>query len=262
MTVPSNACKRSLSPSLILTCTRMVSPGRNSGWPTVRLFLFRILVITALFISWSSIPMLPTNPAAAAPSFPAPPSAATSGSPRGCRRAASPAPSSRETPPAGVLRAIQHALLAERFVDGRVLVPQHAFLQPRHRIDHHRRGQFSAAQHIVADRNLFVGQVLRPRAHPRPHTGRRSAAAPAPRPAREPAPDRTSAPAPRAKPRAGSGARAPARSTPPPQTSAPAFSTIPSPPPKGRSSTVRCRSRVQRRKSCTRISIRPDSRAF
>src|SRR5579871_4404148 len=31
ITTPSNACTRSLSPSLIFTCTRTVSPGRNAG---------------------------------------------------------------------------------------------------------------------------------------------------------------------------------------------------------------------------------------
>src|SRR6266850_1737361 len=39
------------------------------------------------------------------------------------------------------------------------------------------------------------------------------------------------------------------------------FSTMPSPPPKGRSSTVRCLSRVNPRRSCTPISMSPASRA-
>src|SRR5450631_1566402 len=41
----------------------------------------------------------------------------------------------------------------------------------------------------------------------------------------------------------------------------PGFITIPSPPPNGRSSTVRCRSLVNTRKSCTPTSINPVSRA-
>src|SRR3954462_5155222 len=39
ITVPSNACTRSLSPSLILTCTRTVSPGTNDGRSVRRILL-------------------------------------------------------------------------------------------------------------------------------------------------------------------------------------------------------------------------------
>src|SRR5580704_17421825 len=39
ITVPSKACRRSLSPSLIFTWTRMVSPGRKVGTASARLFL-------------------------------------------------------------------------------------------------------------------------------------------------------------------------------------------------------------------------------
>ena len=63
------------------------------------------------------------------------------------------------------MRTIQQSLAMPRFLkrfEGRrSLVAQHSRQQPRHRIDHHRRRQLAAAQHIIADRNLFIRQVLR-----------------------------------------------------------------------------------------------------
>src|SRR4051812_44370331 len=50
ITVPSNICTRSLSPSLIFTCTRTVSPGTNDG-RSVR----RILLINFSNIGWFDI---------------------------------------------------------------------------------------------------------------------------------------------------------------------------------------------------------------
>ena len=112
ITVPSNACNRSLSPSLIFTCTRMVSPGRNSGWP-LRLVPGRDLRQQCVFHNqnpssmisqtgdpFSQILSSSIDRAAAARFFPAPPSAATAGFPHGFRPAALPEPSSREIPPA------------------------------------------------------------------------------------------------------------------------------------------------------------------
>ena len=104
------------------------------------------------------------NPAAASPSSLARSSSGICGSPRDCRPAAPPAPSNRETPPAassaGNPAILRHAPFLKRFERRRSFVAQHSRQQPRHRVDHHRRRQFAAAQHIIADRDLFVGQVL------------------------------------------------------------------------------------------------------
>src|SRR5713226_7385255 len=50
--------------------------------------------------------------------------------------------------------------LAERFLDGRRLVPQRPWLQPRDRVHNQRCGQFAAGQHVVADGNFFGGEML------------------------------------------------------------------------------------------------------
>src|ERR1019366_330087 len=49
MTTPSNACKRSLSPSLIFTWTRTVSPGLKSGRSVRRVLASRRSIIGELF---------------------------------------------------------------------------------------------------------------------------------------------------------------------------------------------------------------------
>src|SRR5712692_2728294 len=50
--------------------------------------------------------------------------------------------------------------LAERFLDGRRLVPQRARLQPRDRVHNQRCGKFAAGQHVIADGNFFGGEML------------------------------------------------------------------------------------------------------
>src|SRR6202521_3447592 len=141
MTVPSKACRRSLSPSLILTCTRMVSPGRNSG-RSVRWFLLTILVMTALCIISSLLSQFfPVQQigAKATGFFPGRVSP-----PLPDLLVVSPKQHLRRLPAAKlrrprILRPVEQTLLAERFIDDRGLVPQHAFLQASHRIHHHRR---------------------------------------------------------------------------------------------------------------------------
>src|ERR1043166_7122876 len=54
MTTPSNACRRSLSPSLIFTCTRTLSPGANSGM-SVRLALARSFSMIRLVMTLSLV---------------------------------------------------------------------------------------------------------------------------------------------------------------------------------------------------------------
>src|SRR5919201_3909256 len=59
----------------------------------------------------------------------------------------------------GVLGIFQQ-LLREGLVQRRVLGPQHARKQPRHGVDHRKRRQLAAAQDVVPDRKLAVGQML------------------------------------------------------------------------------------------------------
>jgi len=47
---------------------------------------------------------------------------------------------------------------AERFVQRRILVSQHAGHEPAHYVDNQGRGQFAATEHKIANRNLIVGQ--------------------------------------------------------------------------------------------------------
>ena len=162
-----------------------------------------------------------------------------------------------------LLRSAVHTL-AEGFIHRRILVPERAGNQPRDRVQHHRRRQFAARKDEIADRNLIRRQML---GHALVH----SLVAPAeqddslelresprrllpkqisPRPtaARSPFPPRSFAPA---SPASDSTA----------SNSGSGFITIPSPPPNGRSSTVRCRSCVNSRRSWTCVSISPASRA-
>ena len=66
---------------------------------------------------------------------------------------------------AGVVRAIEHARAVrgsrrrERFLLARLFIAQDAWDQPRDAFHHHRRGEFAAAQHVVADRDLIGGTM-------------------------------------------------------------------------------------------------------
>ncbi len=63
-------------------------------------------------------------------------------------------------PVGAVQQAFPMSRLLERFEGRRAFIAQNPRQQARHGIDHHRGGQLSAAQDIIADRDLFVGQVL------------------------------------------------------------------------------------------------------
>src|SRR5579871_6522315 len=148
MTVPSNACSRSFSPSLIFTCTRMVSPGRKSGCALSRLFFTMTLVNSALFIRFAFLYKLAAQQIGPNPRrfFE-----------RGLK---SPLPdllvitaqqNFRRLPPAKfsgprILRTIEQAVFTERFSHGRLRIPQNSFAQARDHIHHHRRRQLAAAQ--------------------------------------------------------------------------------------------------------------------
>ena len=49
---------------------------------------------------------------------------------------------------------------AERFVHDGIFVAERAGNQPRHRVQNHRRGQFAARQHEIADRNLIRREMF------------------------------------------------------------------------------------------------------
>ena len=119
--------------------------------------------------------------------------------------------------------------------------PEHARQQPRDRVDHDRRRELAAAQHIVAERELRAHLGLDESLVDSLVAARTPAASRAPPRARARTPDRTACPAPSARTRACPAAGA-ARSARTASRSGSYFSTIPGPPPYGRSSTVRCRS--------------------
>src|SRR5262249_24024576 len=146
---------------------------------------------------------------------------------------------------------------AERLIHRRILIPQRPRNQPRHRVQNHRRRQLPARQHEIPHRNLIRRQMLR-------HALVHSLVAPAdqhhpPPPAPPPPPPppaQTTPPPPDTPPPPPPPARpAPPKSPSTASNSGSGFITIPSPPPNGRSSTVRCRSCVNARKSCACVSI-------
>src|SRR5579872_6320284 len=180
MTVPSNACRRSLSPSLIFTCTRMVSPGRNTG-RSARLFFCVYFVNNAFCMTISLISYLTLAPGPGSPAVdqvrpqplgfrprrlpPEPPDLFVIAVQQHFRRL--PAAKLRRPRPVRTIqqpRAVPATL--ERLERRRAFIAQHPRQQPRHRIDDHRRRQFSAAQYVIPDRYLVIGQMLR---HPLIH---------------------------------------------------------------------------------------------
>ena len=156
---------------------------------------------------------------------------------------------------AGVVGVLEQAR-GEALLGGRALVAQDAGQQPGHRLDHHQGGQLPAGQHEVAHRQLTVDQmVAHPLVHPLVATaeqgeapgeggqllGRRLVEAPAARAPAAAAAGRTSAACSTAR-KTGSG-----------------ISTMPAPPPKGLSSTVRRASPAPSRRSCTSTARAPES---
>src|SRR5690349_19471554 len=60
----------------------------------------------------------------------------------------------------GVLRAIEHAFFAKRFLEGRILVPENARQQPCNAIDDYGGGKLASAQDEIADREFFVDEMF------------------------------------------------------------------------------------------------------
>ncbi len=156
---------------------------------------------------------------------------------------------------ARVVREVEEPF-GEGLVDRRGLAPQGARHEPRHRVDEDDRRRLAAREHVVADGDLVGRQSLRHAlVHAlvtaaddddllgRPPTPRRAPAStldPAARAARRAAPTRGG---PRRR------RRLPVKDSTASKIGS-GFKTIPSPPPKGRSSTTLCRSCVQPRRSC------------
>ena len=127
----------------------------------------------------------------------------------------------------------------ERIARGRVLVAQHAGQQPRHRVGHHQRGQLAAGQHVVADGQLLVHELL---AHPLVHAlvaaaDEHQVRSRAPARARPPGVKRRPAGIQQDHARRPSGARSASMAA----ASGSGFRIMPPPPPKGGSSVTRCR---------------------
>src|ERR1700676_2320512 len=156
ITVPSNTCRRSLSPSLILTCTLMVSPGLNSGC-VASLFLFRILAMVAFCIissllsqTFQQIGALPLGFLPCCASTPLANLFVVAADQHFGHL-----PAAKLRGP-GIVRPIEQPFLAERLVHGGTFIPQHSGSEAGHCIYHHRRRQFATAQHIIANRKLFL----------------------------------------------------------------------------------------------------------
>src|SRR5579872_2245269 len=161
MTVPSNTWRRSLSPSLILTCTLMVSPGRNSGWVAC-LFLFRILAMVAFCIISSllsqTFQQIRTLPLGFFPRCASTPLANlfVVAANQHCGHL----PAAKLRGP-GVMWPVEQPFLAERLVHGGAFIPQHSGFEASHRIHHHRGSQFAPAQYVIANRQLVLSQMVR-----------------------------------------------------------------------------------------------------
>src|SRR4051794_12482193 len=54
----------------------------------------------------------------------------------------------------------------ERIVHHRLLIPHHSWNEPGDRIDNHQRRHFSAAQHVIPDRDLFIDPQFYALVHP------------------------------------------------------------------------------------------------
>src|SRR5215813_1571941 len=66
---------------------------------------------------------------------------------------------------AGVLRVLQRSA-NEAFLSRRALVAEHAWLQPSHRVHHGERGELTAGDDEITQRNLAIDIVADPLVHP------------------------------------------------------------------------------------------------
>src|ERR1700682_2893198 len=175
ITVPSNAWRRSLSPSLILTCTRMVSPGLNVG-RSARLFFCMNFDINAFCMTISLIFYLTLRGRRFAG-----PIEQIRAQPRSLLPGRLPAKASNllvisvqqhlwrlpspEIRGPGPVGTVPQTLPVSGFLQGlkgrRPLIPQHSRKQPRDRTHDHRRRQFASAQYVASNRNFIVRDVFR-----------------------------------------------------------------------------------------------------
>src|SRR5712692_5496010 len=183
MTTPSKIWMRSLSPSLILVCTRTVSPTRNCGsWARTSGLTFRSstssIAFERIFDSSCSDLFVYRSPKNRFPSslF------------AGKVRSALARPRQRLLfPPlgdlcviarekdfwhfqpaklggAGVVRALEEPLAEALDLDA-LRVAHHPGHQPRHGVDHRQRGELAAGEHEIAEGNLLVDEGDDPLVH-------------------------------------------------------------------------------------------------
>ncbi len=102
-----------------------------------------------------------TNPVFVLSSAAAPAPRAIWRFPHGCRTATLPELSSRGIPPAACIADTPaRPVRAERFFLRTLVIAQHTRQQPRHRVNHHHRRQRAIRQHIIADRQFVIRQLL------------------------------------------------------------------------------------------------------
>ena len=176
---------------------------------------------------------------------PGPPASGRPG--RGRRSAAPRGRPSPGTRPAGCTADTRAARVLNDSSSADASFPMHTRQQPGHRLDDHERGALPAREDEVADRQFAVAQMVGD-ALVDPFVAA--------------ADQRETSVAGREFPRVGLVEPAPARrqqqqrtrrAAPPrpPRTTGPGVITIPAPPPNGSSSTLRCRSVVNARGSCS-----------
>src|SRR2546428_3106548 len=167
MQMPSNACRRSFSPSRTRTITRTVSHGSNAGMfvikPSRSIALNRSIPSPSLFLG---MPGPQVGPALARQPL---------GFPRAPRRDllvvatqqyrghVHPAIARRPR----VARRGEQPVLVRNGRRG-PLVPERARQEAHHRVDHAQRPRLAARQHENADRQLFRAQAVPPPPVPGP----------------------------------------------------------------------------------------------
>src|SRR5260370_20218124 len=183
ITTPSKSCVRSFSPSTTLTCTRTVSPGPNPS----RSFLScpastkRIASMTSSLSLWRPTRLLRSLAALESfhqlpvlggqvglrqqvrPRAPRPPQRLRPAPPRDARVVAGQqhrghVGAAKRLGPR-VLRRLQQPA-RERLPLAPALAAQHARTEPDDRVGHNEGPQLSAREHVVADRERVVRQML------------------------------------------------------------------------------------------------------
>ncbi len=132
----------------------------------------------------------------------------------------------------------QPLALAEAVLCGALLVAEDARAQAGHGVEDHHGGQLASREDVVADGHLLGARAGRSPVRRCPRNARRGARDRARTRSRAPSPGRGAGPG--ASGRSCGRPAGGARARPPRARTGSALSTMPGPPPKGRSSTTRC----------------------